>query len=582
MNESADERMEMAAEGQQSSGHSGKLLLTVVIMASVFLLAMVALVLAVDPFGWNLINQLFSDANTAATAVPSEASVYIGLDLFELTPEKLGRVVDPFLVEADAEEIADLEEGLDKLDDEILSEYGFTIQDDIQPWLGRSAGFAISHLQMDQVGGLEEVDWSLIISSRNSDRADDFLERLRQVIGEESGYDFNVSDFEGVSIYELASAESLGRLAMTRYDDLVILGAGATVVQASIEAKRGESLANSEQFEKLVDELPQDSALTVYVAPATFEAMMEDLTIDVYAGSMTDLATSSSAGSLSITDDGLQVDVVTLVNGDGPRADQLASVNASSDFPSMDRLLPESTLIYVAGRRLDLSWESFKQSMTETTSQDDMDESMDLVAKEFGINPDTDLLPLLDGEWAFGIVPGTVGLLSEVLDIDMVVVMLAQTSEQEILAENLAALADSLEEQAILVEPEHAGDMNAYTLRDYPQGPAVLGFGTVRDYMFISTDVGTVKDLFAGGPSLTENDRYQRAWRSFPYDMAPAYYVDVTGLMEAVRQSMDAVDMAGFEDASRYLKPLTTLAGATKWSDDMMHSTMIVFIAAAE
>jgi hypothetical protein len=310
--------------------------------------------------------------------------------------------------------------------------------------------------------------------------------------------------------------------------------------------------------------------------------MMDEMMLEMYAGPMANLGDAAVAGSLSITDDGLRIDAANLINREEMGPKQLAALDAPATQLTTDQLFPDSTMVYAAGQHLDLFWEASKESLAGSESPEDVDEAMAMLADELGINPDTELFPLLDGEWAFGAVPSREGLLPEELDLNMAIVMLAQTSDPQSLAESLGILADSLDEQSVFVESESEGEMKTYTLRDYPDGPGMLSFGMHSDYAFISTGIEAVRNIFAGGSSLADNSDYQEAWDSFPRGMTPAYYLDLAGMMDAIRQGMDAPDAADFDEVVKYIKPVTVVAGAIESERDVTHNTAIVFITPAE
>ncbi len=301
------------------------------------LVALVSGTIAIDPFGWNLLDQLFGGADDAAAAMPADTGFFVGVDLLGLTPEKIGRVVDPFLAIAGEPDTPDFDSGLDLLDVDMLEEFGFTFQDDILPWLGRFAGVGVSTLEFDDFGNPEEVSWSLIVSTRNEDASDSFLVKLRDYISDESGYDFDATSYEDVTIYELDTADRLERVAMTRSDGLVIFGSGALTIQASIDAEKGDSLADSDDYKVLAAELPGNRALTFYadssIVESLQEALQQDLPLGVGPGDLPALDDASAAFSLSLTDEGVQFDTANIVDREGMSANQQEMLDSRRKGP---------------------------------------------------------------------------------------------------------------------------------------------------------------------------------------------------------------------------------------------------------
>ena len=550
------------------------------------LVVVVAGVIAIDPFGWNLLDQLFGGADDAAAAMPPDTGFFVGVDLLELTPEKIGRIVDPFLAIAGEPDTPDFDSGLDLLDANMLEEFGFTFQDDILPWLGRFAGVGVSTLEFDDFGNPEEVSWSLIVSTRNEDASDSFLVKLRDYISDESGYDFDATSYEDVTIYELDTADRLERVAMTRSDGLVIFGSGALTIQASIDAEKGDSLADSDDYKVLAAELPGNRALTFYadssIVESLQEALQQDLPLGVGPGDLPALDDASAAFSLSLADEGVQFDTVNLVDREGMSANQQELLDSIIVEPVTDHLFPDSTVVYFAGQRLDLVWASIRDSLSEFISPDEFEESMDQFTEEFGINPDTQIFSLLDGEWAVGVLPSSAGMLSKELDVDLGIAILAQTSDPDTLSGNLRILGDSLEQQFLFVEATTEGGIETYIIREDPEGPALLSFGLGQSYLFVSTDADANDRIFTDGPSLVDSDYYQEVWRAVPSQMTPAFYLNVSGLVGAIREVMTQGDFDNFDEVVQYLQPISSIAAASEAGGDVAHTTTIIFITAAD
>ncbi|UCG26281.1 MAG: DUF3352 domain-containing protein [Chloroflexota bacterium] len=576
---------EHPVEEKRSISRSGAVLSGIIVAAVAIAGCLVLLVgglIVIDPLGWNLLDQLFGGADDAAAAMPPDTSLFVGLDLLELTPEKIGRIVDPFLAAAEEPDVPDFDAGLDSLDIEMLEEYGFTISDDILPWLGRYGGFGVTDLEMDEFGSLEGLKWSLVIATRNEKAADAFSVKLRDAIEEETGYDFDTTAYNDVTVYELDVPENTDGIAMARHDELVVFGANTDTIKASIAAKEGDSLADGEDYKVLADQLPDDRAITVFAAKSLYETLQEGYILGLSPSEFAGLGTGSAASSLRITKDGLQFDTANIVERPDIEVEGQSMLDAVAVETVTDEMFPDSTVVYLAGQRPDLQWLTIRNAISDSLGQGDLDESMEMFADEFGINPDTHLFPLLDGEWAIGVVPGAQGLLSRELDIDLNLVLLAQTSEPEALSANLRLLSDYLEQQLVFVELAADGEFETFTLREDPQGQPLLSFGIGNNYLFVSTDAGATAAVFSDGPSLADSKRYQETWDAFPRKMTPVYYVNASGLIGAVREGMDPSEYADFDEVARYFEPITAIAGATEWHGDVTHSSMIVFVSGGE
>jgi hypothetical protein len=576
---------DIAEEQTQPSNRNRNIVIgavAAVVLLCACLVIVVGGVIAIDPFGWNVLDQLFGRSDEAAAAMPPDTGIFIGMDLLELTTENIGRIVDPFLSVSGEADIQDFDKALDQLDISLLDELGFTVQDDIMPWFGRFAGFGVSTLELGDFGDVTRLSWSLVISTHDEAASEAFLGKLRDAISSQSGYPFATSSYEDVTIYELAAPDSLEGVAMAQANGLVLLGADAGAIQASLDAKKGDSLADSDDFRALVNELPGNRALTFYADMSRYEALQEEMLQSVVPGVISGLDNAATAFSLSFTDDGLQLDTVSPVDREGMSPDEEGMLDSMSAAPSTDEFYPDVTVVYLAGARLDLVWASIRDSLSATMAPQDFDESMAMFAEEFGINPDTQLFPLLDGEWALGVLPSTAGALSDGLQIDLGAALLAQTSDQGALSTNIGVFSTFLEDQGLFVQHATEADRETYTILDGPQGTAIFNLGLTQGYLYVSTDAGTSGRLFGDAPTLADDEGYKQTWKAFPGKMTPVFYLDASGLLGAIREGLDPGMRADFDEVARFVEPISAIAVVTEPGKDTVHTETIVFITTAE
>lgn len=114
------------------------------------------------------------------------------------------------------------------------SESKITYEDDIEPWLGRRAGFAVSSL-----GSGNRSQVAAILAASDTDKAKDFVNRL----ADEEKPKLTKKEYEGVEYRLDADDGSAGGVV----DDYVVFGTEAGF-KAVVDASKGDGLAENKQY----------------------------------------------------------------------------------------------------------------------------------------------------------------------------------------------------------------------------------------------------------------------------------------------------------------------------------------------
>jgi hypothetical protein len=211
----------------------------------------------------------------------------------------------------------------------------------------------------------------------------------------------------------------------------------------------------------------------------------------------------------------------------------------------------------------------------------DYEEAMEMFELSFGFNPSLDLFPRLDGEWGFGLIPSSKGILAEEGDIPFGFVLLSETSD----VEGLHTVCDDFSMNAELqgmgqVDTREDQAAVYYEMVDMFSGSTIVAYGAGSEYFFIGSSAETVQDLFSNRASLSESVTYRNVWKSFPRDMTPLLYIDVDGIIANLREYMSAAERVSFdEDLEGFWNKINFLAlGGMPMEKDMMQATFILFI----
>lgn len=550
-----------------------------VLLGCCALLFVAALVFIADPFGLNIFARLTGRYDAAATVMPADTGLYAGVNLLNVNTEEIGRLVQPFVEAVGDGEVENLDGAQNEIAAEIESELGIDIETDVVPWIGQYLGFGVTGFTFDNFGAVESADWILAVEARDRGAADEFLLELRDALSESSGNEIGEQGYEDTTLYVMQSSSPGEQIAFGRSGSLVILGANLAAVQAAVDAQTGDSLDESDHYRQIAGDLPRDRALTVYTTGDEIRAFLAQAgsasPIPVNPAGLPLADFASVATTFSIIESGLQVDMVSYFDPEQLTAAQQALLDAADQPSGTAGLYPDQTLAYLAGQRLDLLWLAIREA---TGDEVGFDESMDAFGREFGVNPHTELFPLLNGEWAIGLIGGQSGLLAAELEIPLGFSVVAATDRPQELGDTVEAIRGSLEGQLLIVNEIETADLTSYEVSLSETAEPAFYFGLAQGYFFIASSEGAAVETFAGGPALVESEQYQAVQAEFSRGINPAFYVDVRTLLGTLRESRTGFDLLDFNEAVQVLEPVEAVALGNAYEGDLRRTQIIIFI----
>ena len=536
--------------------------------SSVGICLCLALFLLVDPFRLHLWGRLMGTYDAAATAMPPETSLYLGVNLLNLNQERIREIQQAFQDAARGTYLGDDMNDMEDDFDEIQDDWGINVEEDVLPWIGQYAGFGVIDPSMDYYLEIETADWLLAIETRDKEAADAFLLKLTDGISDNNGFRFDEITYQDVLIYEYDTEE----LALARSDDLVLIGNGTRVIENAIDTRQKESLVDAPYYQQIVGSLPRNRAVTFVLNPLFWQETSDFLAEELDTGSDS-LFSNEFAGlgfSWSLIDEGIQMDIVTAF--DRAQIDETTSqlLEAMADRQLLTEHLPEDTVAYWQGNRLDLLWQAGTERIMDSVGRADFQESMAIFEEELGFDPEQDLFVELNGNWTIAIVPSHDSFYAQYADINLGGVWLAQGNNLETLARTAEDIADAMSEEGFFINDIRRDDLLVYEATE-DEG---FGFGTSEEFAFVGTSGRDIEQLYIHDGSLLDNEAHQQTWRAFPKGMTPLFYLNAAALLDALESSDDI-----YQEDLPVWRPITAFAGATDLiGQDTVHHTLIVFI----
>jgi hypothetical protein len=539
--------------------------------------AIIIIALVFDP--WGIVSRLTGKYDPVAQAVPPETQMFMNVNLLQLQSKDFLSLVNTFVEAAGEEPYDDIMAIIDEAEETVEPETEITFSQDILPWLGQFVGLGIKDLK--SVDFLDnEMDLYVIAEVRNKKKADEFLVKLMDDIRQENDQNFLEETYERTTIYELDTEYEEDRVAFARSGGLFILSNGAETIKEVIDASKGDSLGDMDEYKDVVSELPKDRLLTFYMSFSFVESFYEDLDLPTDLESSANLDILRGMGmSISAVEAGLQMDYIIAYNPDQMTDEDRASMQIEPGQPMTASLFPQETYLYITSEHLNRTIEGMQEGLLGTVEEGEIDEAMEIFEEQFGINPMTDLFPYLDGEWAIGIMESPGGIFAEQFGIPLNLLLVVESSDQAALLNAAEKIAEGLEDtgQFDVLQTETNG-IQLFELRDPFYEETAFVYAVKDNILFISLDAGTIEDVYGDRVSLDQYSRYKDGWQAFPKDMRPMMYIDVEGIYRFVTEEIGELSQNELEDSAAF-KPIKTIELAGRIIDEkMLHGAMIIFV----
>ncbi len=561
--------------------------------------------LAFDPFEWHVVGLvkvlLGIGGDPVAASMPAKTSMYMGVNLLNATPDKLNRLVKPF-AGALGTSTKDANGSIDDLDQQLSDALGLTLTDDIMPWIGKTAGLAMMDVQIGK-SGPTGAGFVLSVQSRDNKKADAFIQKLKEALAEKGGTKLTENTYQGLTIISLKSGSSgFGDgIAFARSEDVVLFSLSEAGIMDAVNAQKGESLAKDKNYQALMDQLPKDSFVSIYMPMQKIKDLLLALMDANFSGGLYGLPTGQSkqiiteqygkfsaiAASLAIVDAGLQMDTVVAYQLDKLTNLEKEQLKQGKNSLKSVEMLPADTLLYFGANTLKETWTTLRDSYIKMygITLAEYDEAMQQLEKQIQVNPDKDLFPYLGGDVLIVVRPSSRGILPVQSKINLGAALMVGTTDPA--KTMLAADKVSAALSKGLKSPLPLNDVNGlkyYNLKDTASNTEFVTFGVGKQYLLVGTSADFLESLFAGGqPGLPGSGRYQTAAKALPGDSVPVFYLDLEGLLGYVRAGQPKTSLQSFDNSVKVLKPVPYVIGGNSYpSDNLVKSTVVIFVTPAK
>lgn len=441
---------------------------------------------------------------TSAELVPGNAGIYLALntdlssDQWVAAFELARRMGGPEDAEAELRDSAEEEGDVDW-------------EEDVAPFLGGNASVYLKGFDLESYA----VQGAVIV------KADDAASALDVVLEEAGGIEGE--PYGGATVYIDDATASY----FTRLDDHLVFAMDEDSLREVIDVSNGdgESLADSDQFQQLRDELTGNFLSFVYL---NWEQVAGDLAVDdpetrdaLEEAGLGDLVLKPAAGVFGAKDDAFEFQAAAV--GESGAITPMTEPRESR-FASM---VPANTAFFVSTAGVAETWQQVTDAAREEIDEairaegeyGSLDEAMRDAGSEVGLESIEELIDLFTGETAIA------GWYPTGEEDEQLVALLGEVADEAAARDVLESILETEED----VRTERIGgvDVNVFT-DDDGRDAGVL----IRDGYLALGDLDALREILEpSGPVLTERDFYNRAVDLMPTELGSYAYFNMADLL---------------------------------------------------
>ena len=501
-----------------------------------------------------LLREISRPGEATAEFIPSSALVYSSVNL----RPGLGQI-DKAVEVGDLLRTRDFLDEEDDLLDEVEEETGIHPLDDVTPWLGTDATFAILDVDADE----DKIEWVAMIQVREHDGVLDFVYRLLDYLEEELWTEFDEDDI-GEAYAWIADDEDVV-IGLTA-DYLLLADSEDTLedILDNMESPPTRSLAGDEQFIAAREALPEGRVMFTYVQ---LEGHMDELEDFVDPWGDVETAWNWAAGntpeymaaSLSFIDKGVRLDLVS-----EPASSSL-SIDSVSEQLSAD-VVPDDTLFLLSYAGVTDLWDEMRDALEESDpwADEDLDELLEDLGEETGVDLERDIIESLTGEVSLAVMPGNVRISAENLDSDDVeldgvlnVLLLANLEDHRDVEDALESFTDWIEDAGYDTDSDSIGEYDAVTVNLDQFDEEVIegyeaGYVITGSWLALGSSEGSLESFHDAAENETDSlgsaDRFTDLLGMAPAPLHLLMYADVAGIVEMVVDGLDDDSLEEYEE----------------------------------
>ena len=454
------------------------------------------------------------------------------------------------------------EEKLDELYDSIEEESGIDVEEELYPWLGPEIAFAVVDFS-----DIDEIPAFVAFVGTTDYDASESLVRKLIALDESEGGEYEETEVKGYVTFVIEPYGETTYITLT--NDYVVVAGERELLESTLDrmdsgGDRQPSLFDKPGFQEARDAAQSPRFGITYVDIAGIIEQLGDETdeefeefLEFFGDNLPDFIVVSSA----FLDKGIRVST----SFDAPN--DWFTIGSENSLESAG-LAPEDAVGLVSFVGTANAWNKIKEELDESGSYD-VDEFLDEIEAEIGIDVEEDIFSWMTGELAFAMhIPSGVSFGLDQIHANVYV----EFDDRAKALSSMEKIRASMEESGVeFTDIEVEGtDAVIMDLGD-DQGDLDLspGYIVMDDYVVIGTTVKslrqTVETVRGDIPSLRESSAFNRPLAAAGDSTDFMIYGNIKRIMEAALDQLDETELEEYGDeAAPFLDPLEAfLVGAS-------------------
>jgi hypothetical protein len=481
-----------------------------------------------------------------ASIVPASAPLY-----FEVTVRPEGDVRAD--AEAAARKILRQDQPVAKLRrliDQALAEEQVTLEEDIEPWLGRRIGFVVANVTQ------EEPDFAVVAAVEDTGEAIDSIVAAGGRVKSEGEGEPEEREYNGTE-YRFRAEEGTG---LAEVGDFVVLADEPLLGQIIDAQEEGDVLAEDERFTKAREAVGEEGIgfgyLDVQALLDVFSSLDLGLPEQTTVQSLRQFLGESAAFSLTAQESAVALDVVSVGAEPQPRQDPAAVAESV-------RALPAGSLVGLG------LGDVGDQIETQLTASGLGPNVLGQVERATGLNIQEDLLSWMGQGSAF--VQG-----SGIGDIGGALIV--QTEDRQASLDALEPIGALLEEQADATIEEVDEDGVEGLEVEFEGLPLPVYIVVADERFLVAIGDAALRSAVEPQGSLGEEQGFTQAAGALGEGLQPNLYVSVPGLV-GLAKSFGLAQDPSFQEARPYLDAFTALVGGSARDGEVSRNRIALGLA---
>ncbi|WP_448595501.1 DUF3352 domain-containing protein [Thermoflexus hugenholtzii] len=517
----------------------------------------------------------------AAEMVPDDAILYASLSYNLQAQPGYETIRRAYLENPEVQRV------LEEWKDQLRKEAEIDFDAEIAPWIGPEIGLALFPTSPE---ALEEgrLPLALLIASRDHKKADAFLQRLRR-LAEKEGRRVEDRAHRGRS-YQLWLSEGPQNppLAMGRLGEFVVFTVTEEAFQrvADRAAGEGQPIATSPRFRKVIQALPAQSVMMVYLDYPALQKLSQEALPRLQPGapdpesllgpwaSMAQ-ALQGAGVAVELQAQGLRLQSIMVIDRAKVPQDLRASLDAPPISEALMGRIPENAFGFLQSARIG---QSLRQSLEILRRNPEARRQLQDMEASLGLRLEEDLLAWMTGDLILAALPAPAGVPSE---IPVGVSLWIGTDQPEAARAGLARLEDALALMGVQVEESMHG-RQAVRIVTAPTGERILAYTVDPEAVQMVFPADAFEGYYKPARAITGNPRFREIREQLPRQISSLFFLDTLALWDQIERWIPGAERATFREKARpFLDPIQGIgiAGEATQGAEIQRGVLFIRIA---